>query len=190
MNPAELELQTARLILRPLRMEDFEPWAATMADSEAARVIGGLQVRAVAWRGSMTMAGAWHLRGFAMFSVIERSTGRWLGRLGPWHPEGWPGPEIGWAIIRPCRGRGYATEGAAATMDWVFDVPGWSGVVHCIAPENIASQVVARKLGSSNRGPGRLPAPLETTRIDLWTQTRAQWNAHRAQQQQQHRMER
>jgi len=72
----------------------------------------------------MTMAGAWHLRGFVMFSVIARSTGRWVGRLGPRHPEGWPGPEIGSAIIRPCWGRGYATEGAAATMDWVFDVLG------------------------------------------------------------------
>ena len=52
MHAAEPELRTARLILRPLRMEDFEPWAATMADSEAARFIGGQQVRAVAWRGN------------------------------------------------------------------------------------------------------------------------------------------
>jgi|GEM_PF-4539782 len=48
MNAAEPELQTARLILRPLRIEDFEPWAATMVDSEAARFIGSLPVRAVA----------------------------------------------------------------------------------------------------------------------------------------------
>jgi RimJ/RimL family protein N-acetyltransferase len=185
MTAGEPELRTARLILRPLRLEDFEPWAATMADSEVARFIGGQQVRAVAWRGFMTMAGAWHLQGFAMFSVIEQSTGRWVGRLGPWHPEGWPGLEIGWAIVRPCWGRGYATEGAAAAMDWVFDVLGCSEVIHCIAPDNIASQVVARKLGSSNRGPGCLPAPFETTRIDIWTQTRAQWSAHRTAQRQQ-----
>jgi RimJ/RimL family protein N-acetyltransferase len=178
------ELQTARLLLRPLRMEDFEPWADMMSDTEAARFIGGLQVRAVAWRGFMTMAGAWHLQGFAMFSVIERATGRWVGRLGPWHPEGWPGPEIGWAIIRECWGRGYATEGAAATMDWVFDVLGWDQVIHSIAPDNIASQVVARKLGSSNRGPGTLPAPFESTRVDIWAQTRAQWLARRERLQQ------
>jgi RimJ/RimL family protein N-acetyltransferase len=189
MHAAEPELRTARLILRPLRMEDFEPWAATMADSEAARFIGGQQVRAVAWRGFMTMAGAWHLQGFAMFSVIEQATGRWVGRLGPWHPEGWPGHEIGWAIIRPCWGRGYATEGAAAAMDWAFDVLGWSEVIHCIAPDNLASQVVARKLGSSNSGPGRLPAPFESSRVDIWRQTRAQWSAHRAAQRQQQQLE-
>ena len=48
--------------------------------------------------GLMTMIGSWHATGFAMFSVIEKSSGRWVGRLGPWMPEGWPGPEVGWAI--------------------------------------------------------------------------------------------
>ena len=177
MKPEQLQLRTARLILRPLRMADFEPWAAMMTDSEAARFIGGVQARAVAWRGFMTMAGAWDLQGFSMFSVIERSTGRWVGRLGPWYPEGWPGREIGWAIIRECWGRGYATEGATAAIDWAFDVLGWSEVIHSIAPDNIASQAVARKLGSSNRGPGQLPAPFESTRIDIWAQTRGQWHA-------------
>jgi len=184
MSAPELQLQTARLILRPLRMQDFDPWAEMMTDSDAAQFIGGPQVRAVAWRAFMTMAGAWHMQGFSMFSVIERATGRWIGRLGPWYPEGWPGGEIGWAIVRDCWGRGYATEGAAAAMDWVFDVLGWDEVIHSIAPANLASQVVARKLGSTDRGPGRLPAPFEHTRVDIWGQTRAQWLARRAQRRQ------
>jgi hypothetical protein len=37
------------------------------------------------------MAGAWAMQGFAMLSVIEKATGRWVGRAGPWQPEGWPG---------------------------------------------------------------------------------------------------
>jgi RimJ/RimL family protein N-acetyltransferase len=56
------QLHTTRLLLRPLCIEDFEPWAQMMCDDEAARFIGGRQVRAVAWRGFMTMAGAWHLQ--------------------------------------------------------------------------------------------------------------------------------
>jgi RimJ/RimL family protein N-acetyltransferase len=64
-------------------------------------------------------------------------------------------------------------------MDWVFDALGWHEVIHSIAPDNIASQVVARKLGSSNRGPGTLPAPFERTRVDIWGQTCAQWLARR-----------
>jgi len=40
---------------------------------------------------------------------------------------------------------------------------------------------VATRLGSNNCGAGQLPAPFETTRIDIWGQTRAEWRARRAQ---------
>ena len=92
-----------------------------MADEEAARYLGGVQPRPVAWRGFLSMAGAWAIQGFAMFSVIEKSSGRWIGRLGPWMPEGWPGTEVGWGIAREAWGKGYATEGAIAAIDWAFD---------------------------------------------------------------------
>jgi len=115
-----------------------------------------------------------------MFSVIEKASGRWVGRLGPWKPEGWPGPEIGWAIARDCWGRGYAPEGAAAATDWAFDNLGWTSVIHSIAPGNAASQAVARKLGSRNLGPGRLPPPFQDSPIDIWGQSREDWRARRA----------
>ena len=71
----DLQLETPRLLLRPPRLEDLDPWAAMMADPETARFIGGMQPRAMTWRGLMTMIGAWHAHGFAMFSVIEKTTG-------------------------------------------------------------------------------------------------------------------
>jgi RimJ/RimL family protein N-acetyltransferase len=114
-----------------------------------------------------------------MFSVIEKSSGRWIGRVGPIHPEGWPGDEVGWGLIREAWGRGYATESAAACMDYAFDVLGWTDCIHTIAPENLASQGVARRLGSTNRGPGVLPDPYGAERVDLWGQTRDQWRARR-----------
>jgi len=146
-----------------------------MADEQVAERIGGVQTPALAWRGFMGVAGAWHLLGYAMFSVIERSSGRWIGRLGPWSPPGWPGKEIGWAIVRECWGRGYAPEGAAAAADWAFEQLGWTDMIHVIAPDNLASQAVARKLGSTNRGPGKLPPPHDNLAIDLWGQSREQW---------------
>jgi RimJ/RimL family protein N-acetyltransferase len=148
-----------------------------MADVDAARFIGGQQSRHPAWRSFMTMAGAWHLQGFSMFSVIEKASGRWVGRVGPWVPEGWPGTEVGWGIVRDCWGRGYATEAAAAAIDWAFDNLGWTEVIHVIDPDNAASRAVARKLGSANRGPGRLPPPFDVYDVDIWSQTREQWDA-------------
>ena len=171
-------LETARLVLRPLAPEDFEPWAAFMAD-EASRFIGGPQARSVAWRGFMSVAGAWAMSGYSMFSVIEKSSGRWIGRVGPWVPEGWPGTEVGWGLVKDAYGQGYATEAAAAAIDWAFDALGWTDVIHCIDPENITSQRVAERLGSSNRGPGRMPAPFEDLPIDIWGQTRDEWRARK-----------
>jgi RimJ/RimL family protein N-acetyltransferase len=172
-------IETARLILRPTRAEDFEPWAAFMADEPATRFIGGVQARSQAWRGFMSVAGAWAMEGYAMFSVIEKESGRWVGRLGPWMPADWPGTEVGWGVIRDCWGRGYATEGAAAAIDWAFDQLGWTEVIHCIDPANVASQNVARRLGSALRGRGQLPAPFDDVPVDIWGQSREAWRARR-----------
>jgi RimJ/RimL family protein N-acetyltransferase len=170
-----LQLETPRLLLRLPRADDLDPWADMMAAAEAARFIGGVMPRATTWRVVMMMIGAWHAQGFAMFSVVEKASGRWVGRVGPWMPEGWPGPEIGWAIVRDCWGRGYATEAAIASANWAFAHLGWTEIIHSIAPDNTASQAVARKLGSRNRGPGRLPPPYEGAAVDIWGQTREEW---------------
>ena len=175
-----LQIETSRLILRLPRLDDLDPWAEMMSDAETARFIGGVAPRAVTWRAMMTVIGAWHAQGFAMFSVIEKSSGRWIGRLGPWMPEGWPGTEVGWSIVRDCWGKGYAPEGATAATDWAFDNLGWTNVIHSIDPANVASQHVAIKLGSRNLGPGRLPPPFQDSAIDIWGQTREEWRARRA----------
>src|SRR3546814_13799683 len=84
------------------------------AEVETMTYLGGACPRAPAWRLWCTLAGAWHIRGFSMFSVIERATGEWVGRLGPWQPDGWPGPEIAYGVRAKFAGRGYAFEGAVA----------------------------------------------------------------------------
>ena len=173
-------VETARLVLRPQSPADFEPWAAFMSDETATRFIGGVQTRSQAWRGFMSCAGAWSMTGISMFSVLEKESGRWVGRLGPWTPAEWPGTEVGWGVVRECWGRGYATEGAAAAIDFAFDRLGWTEVIHCIDPANTASQSVARRLGSEVRGRGRLPAPYDDIEIDIWAQSREAWRARRA----------
>jgi RimJ/RimL family protein N-acetyltransferase len=181
MDFATLRIETDRLILRPPRMEDFDAYAVKMADAEAARFIGGPQARAVAWRSFIASAGAWMIQGFSMFSVIEKASGQWIGRLGPWCPEGWPGTEVGWGLTRSAWGNGYAQEGCVAAIDWAFDHLGWSEVIHSIHPDNHSSQALAKRLGSTLRGPGKLPAPYEDAPIEIWGQTREQWQQRRAQ---------
>ena len=182
MNRPDLEtlrLETPRLILRPPRMEDFDAWAAFCADEEASRFVGGVQPRSTAWRSFMCMCGAWSMTGIAMFSVIEKASGQWVGRLGPWFPEGWPEHEVGWGIAREHWGKGYASEGAAATLDYAFDVLGWTDLIHCIDERNLASQGVAKRLGSTYLRRVTMPAPYNDKPVDAWGQTREQWKARR-----------
>jgi RimJ/RimL family protein N-acetyltransferase len=180
MNLDALTLETPRLLLRPIRRHDFEEFAAFLADAETMRYLGSApQPRSIAWRSFLQMAGAWAMQGFAMFSVIEKESGRWVGRVGPWQPEGWPGTEVGWGIVRDRCRLGYATEAATAAIDWAFATLSWSEVVHVIDPNNVASQGVARKLGSRNRGRTQLPAPFTESVVDIWGQSKEEWLARR-----------
>ncbi len=172
-------LETERLILRPTAQADLDGWAAMMADEETSRFIGGLQGRAQSWRGLATMAGSWAVLGFGMFSMIEKSSGAWVGRSGPWQPDGWPGTEVGWSLRRESWGKGYALEAATAAIDWAFDNLGWTEVIHCIDPGNVNSQKVARALGSTLLREAYLPPPFQELKIDVWGQTAAQWKARR-----------
>ncbi|MBU3077009.1 GNAT family N-acetyltransferase [Sphingomonas quercus] len=175
-------LLTPRLLLRLPEAGDFEPWAAFAADAETMRFLGGAMSRTEAWRNICTVAGAWSIRGFGMFSVIERASGRWIGRIGPWQPVGWPGTEIGWGLARAFCGQGYALEAARATMDYAVDVLGWRHIIHTIDPDNAASIRLAERLGSRHEGPTRMPAPFADRRIDLWGQSAAAWRSARAAQ--------
>lgn len=175
---SDIQLETERLILRVPRIEDFERYAEFFAD-ESSRIIGGPHARGDAWRRFLQMPGAWMLQGFAMFSVIEKSSGLWVGQAGPWRPDGWPGTEVGYAFHQDARGKGYCTEACVAAIDYAFDALGWEDVIHCIDESNVASQSVARRLGSRNRGRGQLPKPLDQHPIDVWGQTRGEWRVNR-----------
>ena len=170
-------IETERLVLRETQLSDLDRWAELMADEQAARFIGGMQPRAMVWRILMTQAGSWALTGVAMFSVFEKACGRWIGRVGPWEPLEWPGHEVGWALHPDAWGQGYALEAVRAAMDYAFTNLGWPDVIHSINPANAASQRLAERLGSVNRGAGRLPAPYQNDPVDIWGQTREEWTA-------------
>jgi RimJ/RimL family protein N-acetyltransferase len=172
-------LETDRLLLRPPCADDFDAWAAFMADAEAARFLGGPQPPAGAWRSLAMMAGSWVINGYGNFSVIEKASGRWIGRCGPWYPTGWPGPEIGWAFDRSVWGKGYATEAARCCLTYAYEVLGWDRVVHPIDPGNTASIAVARRIGSTLLGPTQLVLPHVVVAVELYGQSREGWERAR-----------
>jgi RimJ/RimL family protein N-acetyltransferase len=174
-------LVTQRLILRPPAPEDFDAWAAFHEDEDNMRHLGGVKSRSEAWQSLCSLAGAWHIRGFSMFSLVSRETGQWIGRVGPWQPEGWPGAEVGWGVAREFAGQGFACEAAVATIDYAFDLLGWDEVIHVIDPDNKGSIALAGRLGARNQGPTRLPKPLDKFRVDKYGQSKQEWQQSRKQ---------
>jgi RimJ/RimL family protein N-acetyltransferase len=172
-------IETARLILRPPVAEDFDGFCAFHADEAVMRHLGGVQSPPMVWRIMRMVAGCWALDGFSMFSVIEKATGKWIGRIGPIYPHQWPGREVGWGLLSAFWGKGYALEASAAGMDYAFDRLGWDEVIHTIAPDNSASAAVAQRLGSTRHGPGSLPDPYAHEAVDIWGQTRDEWQSNR-----------
>ena len=172
-------LETERLILRVPALEDLDRWSEMMKDENAARFIGGVASKTVVWRMITQMVGAWELTRVSMFSVIEKATGKWVGRVGPWQPYAWPGAEVGWGLHPDAWGRGYAVEAAAASMDYAFDVLQWPTVIHLVNPDNARSRGVAERLGSTLQGQARMPPPFDLELVDVWGQSRAEWQINR-----------
>jgi RimJ/RimL family protein N-acetyltransferase len=176
-------LETSRLVLRPPTQTDFNGFAAMAQEEETMRYLGGMTARDGAWRFMAAVAGSWALLGYGMFSVIEKETGQWIGRVGPWYPGGedggWPGPEVGWGLIAAARGKGYAAESATAAIDYVFDELGWHRVMHCIHKDNAPSIRLAERLGSYlQRENALLPQPMNVV-VDLYWQSREEWRARK-----------
>lgn len=159
MAPA-VTLETERLELRTWRPEDFEDYAAMSADPDVMRFLaadGKPLSRFQAWQGFCGMIGHWAVRGFGMFAVIERATGDFVGRVGPWHPEGWPDFEIGWTLCSAHWGKGYATEAASRCVEYAFTELQRQHLISLILPENVRSIRVAQRLGQQLEGEAVLP---------------------------------
>ena len=172
-------LETERLVLRPPCAEDFSAFCMMYADAEVMQYLGGVQGPELTWRSLCGTTGAWTIEGFSMFSVIEKASGAWVGRLGPWRPHGWPGTEIGWGLVRSAWGKGYASEGSAAAMDYAVETLGWTEIIHTILPENKASVRVAERLGSRFLRKADTPPPFEGLVWDVYGQTAEAWRARR-----------
>ena len=144
-------IETDRLILRHVDPQaDFEAWAECFSDPEVMKGLGGGpgMSRAQAWRHMATVMGHQTIHGYSFYSVIEKSSGQWAGRVGHWSPEGWPEPEVGWTIHKPFWRKGYASEAGRACIDYAFNRLDWPRVVHTIAMDNVASIKTAEVLGS------------------------------------------
>ena len=147
----DMLLETERLTLRPLRDDDLDAYAELYADPDVARYIaaeGRPLSRAEAWRNMAMVVGHWQLRGYGMWAAVDRHSQAVVGRIGFFNPEGWPGFELGWALLRRYWGQGFATEGARVALEYAFTGLGRDHVISVIHPDNRRSIRVAERIGA------------------------------------------
>jgi len=141
-------IETERLILREFReSSDFDAYAEFYA-SDVTKYYGGPLDRSAAWRAAAAMMGHWIIRGYGAWAVEEKATGDFCGIVGLWNPEGWPEPEITWAIIENKQGLGIAKEAAMRAREYAYETLQWDSVYSCISAGNAASIALAESLGA------------------------------------------
>jgi RimJ/RimL family protein N-acetyltransferase len=146
-------VETARLVLRGHRPDDLDAYAALWGDPDVTRHIGGRPFgRPDCWQRLLRGAGHWALLGYGMWVIEEKASGRLVGEVGYFDGRREMSPplgahEMGWVLVPPSHGRGYATEACLAARAWAAAHVGPVATACIIAPENVASLRVAAKLG-------------------------------------------
>lgn len=149
-------LTTDRLVLRGPVLADFERVLAFFA-SDRSRWVGGPEGRAQVWAGLTRHAGQWMLRGYGFWMAGCRATGALIGRARIWHPEGWPEPELSWALFDAAdERRGLATEMLIAARQGAADL-GVIRPIRSIRPDNAASLRLAARVGAVADGARQSP---------------------------------
>lgn len=139
-------LYTERLMLREYRREDFDAFAAHVADPVSAAHLG-LADRHAAWRIFCSQAGLWLLHGAGWWAVEEKKTGRLVGNVGAFFREESTVMELGWNTYRAFGGQGFASEAAAAAVNHALEIRREPKVRALIASANESSLRVAGRLG-------------------------------------------
>lgn len=140
-------LETKRLVLRGPEAVDYPNFKATFT-SYRARFMGGPLNAYEAWMLYAAEIGHWEIRGFGMWMIHDRESGKTLGMAGGWQPAKWPEREIAWIIWPEVAGNGYALEAAHATRKYFYEVQGWESAVSYIDPKNLDSIRLAERLGA------------------------------------------
>lgn len=142
-------LETSRLALRELSLDDLDFVAGMLAHPEVMRFYPQVYSREESRLWIERQLHRYAGNGHGLWLVQDRATGEPLGQVGLILQlvDGVEEPEIGYLIHRPFWRRGLATEAALAVRSWAFDTLGLERVISLIRPENTPSQGVARKLG-------------------------------------------
>jgi RimJ/RimL family protein N-acetyltransferase len=139
-------IETDRLILRPLTTADLDEVVELHAMPEVKRTMGSFDRSATRSRLERNEL-EWQERGHGLVAIIERASGRFLGRSGLKYWPQFDETEVGWVLRADFWGHGFATEAGRACLDWGFRDLNVPYLTAMILPDNHRSIRVAERLG-------------------------------------------
>lgn len=144
-------LETERLILRHLSLEDLDALFALYSDQE---------IRQFFPEGVLSYSDTkaeleWHMNGHPSFpelglwATVLKETNEFIGRCGllPWKIEERQEVEVAYLLGKKFWGQGLATEAALGIVQYAFGYLKLSRLICLIDPENLASIKVAQRIG-------------------------------------------
>jgi ribosomal-protein-alanine N-acetyltransferase len=154
------EIETARLLLRPLEPADRDAYYERIyADPEVMKSLAtGQPISRERFeeRIGPFMIDTWREHGFGPWVVIHKEGGELIGHCGLRHWDELAGVEIFYALGRAWWGRGFATEAARAALRFGFEQAGLPRIVAAAKLENPASRRVLEKIGMTLDGIGKI----------------------------------
>ena len=144
-------IRTNRLILRPWKEEDLESFATLNADSRVMEYFPSTLTkkesdeRAHSWKPKI------EARGWGLWAVSAPGVADFIGFIGLEHVDFQahftPAVEIGWRLAFDYWGKGYATEGALAALQYGFEKLHLQEIVSFTAVQNMRSRRVMERIG-------------------------------------------
>ncbi len=144
-------LRTERLLLRPWRPADREPFAALNADPAVMAHFPRTLTRAESDRLAERIERHFDEHDVGLWAVEVPGVAPFIGFVGlavvDFRARFTPATEVGWRLARPYWRRGYATEAARASLADGWARLGLDEVVSMTVPVNRPSRAVMERLG-------------------------------------------
>ncbi|HWC18298.1 MAG TPA: GNAT family N-acetyltransferase [Terriglobales bacterium] len=182
--PFNAMITTPRLLLRPWRNDDREPFAQMCADPEVMEFLPACLTREQSDETVTRIQTHHEKHGFCLFAAELIGRAPFIGFVGlqhvPFEAAFTPAVEIGWRLARPYWDRGLATEGALAVLSYGLGTLELPEIVSFTVPGNIRSRRVMEKIGMKRDRSGdfehpRLPAGHPLRRHVLYRLNRDAW---------------
>lgn len=144
-------ITTKRLNLRPWKQEDLALFAAMNQDPRVMEYFPSLLTEEETEKFLNRIKEHFNRYGYGLWAVSLRESEIFIGFIGlvnidPSFPSS-PAVEVGWRLNADHWGKGYATEGAKACLEFGFDTLKLSEIVSFTAEQNMRSRRVMEKIG-------------------------------------------